>query len=122
MSPSDMEIAVVGPCGSGKTTLVQGLKAHGLRAREIAQEHSFAPQMWQVITDPDILIYLDASFEACDGRKQLDWTPKDHREQLRRLEHARRNADVFISTDGIDSAEVLRRVLEGVGVKSGKAR
>jgi hypothetical protein len=117
MDLSEKLIAVVGPCGAGKTTLVQGLKKHGLRAREIAQEHSFAPRMWRVITDPDILIFLHATFETCSQRKNFNWTPPDHQEQLRRLADARRNADVFISTDGMDPAEVLRRVLEAGALK-----
>jgi len=30
----------------------------------IAQEHSYVPYMWKRITNPDLLIYLNASFEV----------------------------------------------------------
>ena len=61
-------VGIVGPCGSGKSTLVEGLEKHGYECRHIAQEHSYVPDMWQLITQPDILIYLNASF-ACDVLK-----------------------------------------------------
>ena len=53
-------IALVGKSGAGKSTLVAGLCKHGYRARQIAQEHSYVPQMWRLIRRPDTLIYLDA--------------------------------------------------------------
>lgn len=116
MPREDLKIAIVGPCGAGKTTLAQGLQARGLHARDIAQEHSYVPNMWRVITNPDLLIFLDASFETCTRRKILNWTPQEHQEQLRRLEHARRNCDIFVSTDGMDPHEVLRQVLKEGGL------
>ena len=54
-------IGIVGPCGAGKTTLAQGLRGKGYRARAIVQEHSYVQDMWQRITKPDILIFLQAS-------------------------------------------------------------
>ena len=57
-------IGVVGPCGSGKSTLIAGLEKHGYACRHIAQEHSYVPAMWQIITKPDVLIYLHASFPS----------------------------------------------------------
>ena len=54
------KIGVVGPCAAGKTTLIAGLRNHGYTAKHIAQEHSYVPAMWQLLTNPDILIYLDA--------------------------------------------------------------
>ena len=33
-------IAIVGPCGAGKSTLAEVLIGHGYPARQIAQEHS----------------------------------------------------------------------------------
>lgn len=97
-------IGVVGPCGSGKSTMILGLEKHGYRCRHIAQEHSYVKSMWQVITNPDILIYLQCSFENSTSRRKLNWLPADHVEQLRRLSHAREHADLVIDTD-IQSAE-----------------
>jgi len=42
-------IAVVGPCASGKTRLVQALRERGYNAREVAQNYSHVPTMWQRI-------------------------------------------------------------------------
>ena len=107
-------IAIVGPCGAGKSTLAEGLVHLGFPARQIAQEHSFVPDMWLQLTKPDILIYLEASFEVCNQRKKLDWTEKDFNEQLRRLRHARQNCDISINTDGLHPDEILERVLEQI--------
>jgi len=104
-------IAIVGPCASGKTTLAEGLQTHGYDARQIAQEHSYVKDMWKQITDPDILIYLDASFETCTERKQLNWKQKEFDEQVRRLSHARENCDLYIFTDELAPGEILERTL-----------
>ena len=82
-------IGIVGPCGSGKSTLIAGLEKEGYRCRHIAQEHSYVKHMWQVITNPDILIFLESSFKNSTARRKLNWVPADHEEQQRRLSHAR---------------------------------
>lgn len=105
-------IGVVGPCGSGKSTLIAGLEKHGFTCRHIAQEHSYAQAMWQIIAKPDILIYLHASFETSTARRKLDWLEKDHTEQLRRLTHARQHANLIIETDDPTPAEILKTVLD----------
>jgi thymidylate kinase len=104
-------IGVVGPCGSGKSTLIAGLEKHGYRCRHIAQEHSYVKTMWQVITKPDILIYLECSFENSTSRRKLNWLPGDHEEQLRRLSHSRQNADIIIDTNTLTPEEVLTQAL-----------
>jgi deoxyadenosine/deoxycytidine kinase len=100
-------IGVVGPCGSGKSTLVAGLSIAGYTARHIAQEHSYVSYMWKRITNPDLLIYLIASFETCTQRRNLKWTVEDYTEQLRRLAHAGENADLIVNTDQLTPEEVL---------------
>ena len=100
-------IGVVGPCGSGKSTLVQALEAEGYRCRHIAQEHSYVPYMWQRLTAPDLLIFLGASFPVCTARRRLSWSEADYLEQLGRLAHAREHADFFIETDDL-SPEAVR--------------
>src|SRR5215213_8630579 len=80
-------IGVVGPCGSGKSTLIAGLEKYGYVCRHIAQEHSYVQAMWQIITKPDILIFLHASFPVSTARRKLNWQQTDHDEQLRRLNH-----------------------------------
>ena len=107
-------IAIVGPCASGKTTLAEGLQVHGYDARQIAQEHSYVQDMWKQITDPDILIYLDASFETCTERKQLNWKQKEFDEQVRRLSHAREHCDLYLMTDQVSIEEILEVVLDHI--------
>lgn len=105
-------IGVVGPCGSGKSTLIEGLEKNGYRCRHIAQEHSYVKTMWQVITKPDILIFLHCSFENSTARRKLNWVLADYEEQQQRLSHAREHASFIIDTDLLDSAGVLRQALE----------
>jgi deoxyadenosine/deoxycytidine kinase len=104
----ELLIAVVGPCASGKTTLVEALKAHGYDARQIAQEHSHVPSMWEQITKPDLLIYLDAPYETCTARKDLNWTIEEYRTQTERLSDARERCDLYIDTDISNPEEVFR--------------
>jgi cytidylate kinase len=107
---SEPKIAIVGPCASGKSTLASRLQALGYNARQIAQEHSFVPDMWQVLTQPDILIFLDASFETCTQRKQLDWNMAEYQEQQRRLRHARENCDILLDTTDLSPEDVAKQV------------
>ena len=108
-------IGIVGPCGAGKTTLARALHESDFRARQIAQEHSYVPAMWSLLTQPDILVYLDASFEICSKRKAFDWTPREYEEQQARLAHARSHCDILIDTDRLSPGEVLRQVLAAIG-------
>lgn len=110
--PPSPLIGVVGPCGAGKSTLIAGLEQHGFRCRHIAQEHSYAKQMWRVAARPDLLIYLECNFENSTKRRNLNWTPADHTEQLRRLAHAREHADIVIDTNTADQSGVLARALD----------
>jgi len=104
-------IGVVGPCGSGKSTLIAGLQQHGFACRHIAQEHSYVQAMWQIISKPDVLIYLQSSFETSTARRKLDWLVKDYDEQLRRLAHAREHAHIVISTDDLTPEEILQKAV-----------
>ena len=107
-------IAVVGPCAAGKTTLIEGLVEQGYRARQIAQEHSYVPQMWQILTKPDVLIYVDASYESCTQRKQLNWSVTDYERQIERLAHARQHCDIYLNTEGISAQVALELALEAL--------
>jgi deoxyadenosine/deoxycytidine kinase len=104
-------IGVVGVCASGKSTLVGKLREQGFQARHIAQEHSYVRDMWKRITNPDVLIYLDASYGVTVARRALDWREADWAEQQRRLAHAREHADLYIQTDLLAPAHVLGQVL-----------
>jgi ABC-type nitrate/sulfonate/bicarbonate transport system ATPase subunit len=105
-------IGVVGPCGSGKSTLIAGLNQHGYSCRHIAQEHSYVPAMWQIFTKPDLLIYLNSSFNISTARRKLNWNEDDFTEQLRRLSHARAHAHLIINTDDLTPGQVLQQTLD----------
>ncbi len=105
-------IGVVGPCGSGKSTLIAGLMQRGYACRHIAQEHSYVQAMWQIIAKPNILIYLGASFPVSMARRELNWQEKDFAEQLHRLSHAREHANIIIDTDKLTPEQVLQKVLD----------
>ena len=105
-------VGIVGPCGSGKSTLTAALEERGYRSRHIAQDHSYVQAMWQIITKPDLLIYLHSSFKNSTERRKLNWRESDYSEQLRRLKHARQHAHLVINTDNLSIHEVLTLTLE----------
>ncbi len=113
-----MLIGVVGPCASGKTSLIAGLNRMGYRTRHIAQEHSYVKDMWQRLTNPDVLVFLDASYPVTCRRRRLDWTEAEYAEQQRRLGHARQHADLFLDTDGLTVGQVLERVVQFIKNRS----
>jgi cytidylate kinase len=106
-------IGVVGPCGSGKTTLTDALDSQGYATRHIAQEHSYVKDMWKRITNPDMLIFLQASFAVTKQRRStmIHWTQAAFDEQQRRLEHALEHADLVLDTDNLSINEVREQVL-----------
>lgn len=106
-----VHIGVVGPCKSGKSTLVRGLQSAEYEATQIAQEHSFAPRMWQQIAKPDILIYLHCDYKTTVARG-INWMQSEYDDQQPRLAHAREHADLEIVTDSINPDLVLQKVLE----------
>jgi broad-specificity NMP kinase len=107
-----MRVALVGICGSGKTTLATGLRSLGFEVRECAQEHSEVPHMWQAISRPDVLIYLDASQEVAEARGQHHAIPDFVRIERQRLSHALEHCDLYIMTDGMTPEQVLHRSLD----------
>lgn len=113
-----MKIGIVGPCGAGKSSLVTGLQIEGYSVRHIAQEHSYVPDMWKRLTNPDVLVYLDVSYENTIFRRKLDWTYTEYTEQLRRLQHARQNADLYIDTNTLTVQEVKAAVLSFIDLNT----
>ncbi len=69
------------------------------------------PDMWQRLTKPDVLVFLQASREAGANRRKLDWTESEWEEQQRRLTHARQHADLIVDTEKLGVEEVLQAVM-----------
>jgi hypothetical protein len=111
---AELLIGVVGPCGAGKSSLVAGLKSKGYLIKHIGQEHSYVPDMWKRLTNPDLLIYLDVSYENTILRRKLDWSYEEYSEQLHRLRHARQHADLYLDTNPMTLNDVIQVVLSYV--------
>jgi hypothetical protein len=121
MEPAERErrplIAVVGPCASGKSLLVRELRERGYNAREVLQEHSYVTAMWQRITNPDVLIYLDVSGAIAKRRRSSSASAGWWAELSQRLRHARQHADLYLHTDSLSPQDVLKRTLEFLRVE-----
>ncbi len=111
-SLTSLRIGIVGPCTAGKSTLIQRLTRYGIIARHIAQEHSYVPYMWQRLTNPDVLIFLDVSYPVSMERRKINWNLNEYEEQQRRLAHARAHTDFYILTDAFTPDEVVAKILD----------
>jgi deoxyadenosine/deoxycytidine kinase len=110
---SKLQIVVVGVCAAGKTTLVNGLISQGFASARLApQEHSGVRDLWAWRNRPDALIYLDAQVGTMNRRQgRSDWTEEARAEQVARLEHARRECDLYLPTDDLTIPQVLEAVI-----------
>lgn len=106
-----LRVGVVGPCTAGKSTLIHVLRDAGYEARHIAQEHSYVPDMWKRLTNPDVLVYLDVKFESAQKRRKIWWGAERLDEQAERLAHARTHCDFYLLTDPLTPQEVAEKVL-----------
>ena len=106
------DIVVVGVCGSGKSVLVQSLRALGYPAWECAQEHSYVPGLWRRHGRPGVLIYLHAGLPAVCRRLNVRWDESTLAAQRTRLAEARAHCDLYIDTDRLPPQQVLCQVIE----------
>jgi nicotinamide riboside kinase len=105
-------IAIVGPCASGKSTLVHRLRKEGWDARMPAQEHSGVRDMWRKLVDPDILVVLDARDEVLQARRpDVDLASDYLATERRRLAHAREHADLVIDTSDLSPEQVYLHLI-----------
>lgn len=106
-------IAVVGVCAAGKTTLATGLKATGLRAFSVPQEHSFVRRLWAKLhPEVNLVVLLDADWETTQRRRpSINYGPERLEEQRRRLAAAREECDLYIQTDELTIEQVREQVL-----------
>jgi cytidylate kinase len=113
-SAQNRSITVVGPCASGKSTLVRGLHERGYAsARLVAQEHSGVRNLWAWHGQPDALIYLDVGVETINRRQhRTDWTQDALDEQRHRLRAARQACHLYLLTDDLTIPQVLEKVID----------
>lgn len=106
-----LRVAVVGPCSAGKSTLAKVLQAAGYEVRQPAQEHSYVLNMWQRLTRPDVLIYLDVDYANMRLRRPTtDGGPQRLAEQHKRLAHARQHCDFYLDTSGLTPEQVYNQI------------
>ncbi|HMM21204.1 MAG TPA: hypothetical protein PKA10_10725 [Selenomonadales bacterium] len=108
-----MRVVVVGPCASGKTTLVARLRELGVDAHNVAQEHSGIPTLWRK-KNPDVLVLLDATLPTVRSRRTVPWGEERLVMQRDRLSDARAHADLFIQTDPLSREEVAELVMDHI--------
>lgn len=104
-------ILVVGVCNAGKTTLVTALRGLGYDAYCVAQEHSSVPRLW-ALRWPDLVVYLDVSYEAALRRRKVYWGPERLEKQRVLLSSARERADLYLDTSELGPGQVLASVLQ----------
>src|SRR5687767_10747206 len=95
--PTRLRVVVVGPCASGKSTLVERLIAAGFDAYVCSQEHSEIATLWQHL-GPDAVISLDVDLATIRARRGDDWPDTIYQEQRRRLGAAWKAAAIIIDT------------------------
>jgi adenylate kinase family enzyme len=105
-----LRVAIVGTCGSGKTTVADQLREWGYDAFAVGQEHSIVSDLWRR-RSPDALIVLEVDYPTLQARRGESWPRALYDEQLGRLEDARSHATVVIDTSQDSLSQTLARVL-----------
>jgi hypothetical protein len=103
-------VTVVGPCASGKTTLVTALQSAGYDAHASGQEHSEIASLWQR-ANPDVLIALDVSIEVVRERRGESWPEWLHDLQVKRLATANAAADLRLDSGAMDAPAMIAAAL-----------
>ncbi len=109
-SPSPLRVTVVGPCASGKTTLVERLKEAGYDAWVTSQEHSVIPELWNHQA-PDALIALKTDLETIRQRRGAGWSHSIFDAQMERLRNAFTAAGLIVDTTLCSEEETASRAL-----------
>jgi GTPase SAR1 family protein len=108
-----LRVVVIGPCASGKTTLVEGLKCEGYDAVVCGQEHSEISNLWQH-SGPDFLVLLEVNLGSIRARRGEDWPESIYLAQLDRLHNARKAANLVIDTSIFSASQTLAIALEHI--------
>jgi hypothetical protein len=114
-------LTIVGPCAAGKTTLVANLRARGLDAHAVAQEHSGVAYLWQ-LSEPDLLIFLDVDLATTAVRRRREWPASLYETQQGRLAHARAHTDFYLDGSKLTPEEVAERVADFAARSAPKAK
>lgn len=117
--PPPLRVVVVGPCASGKSTLVERLTRAGYDAYVCSQEHSEITTLWQHL-GPDAVIALDVDLATIRIRRGDDWPDTIYQEQRKRLGAAWDAADIIIDTSVTSADETFARALNALDQRSSR--
>ena len=116
--PDSPRVVVVGPCASGKSTLVEGLRRLGFEATACGQEHSEIPTLWRH-TDPDVVVALEVDLATIRERRGVtEWPGWLYDAQRRRLRQAEAAAAIHIDTTLVDAEAALDLVAAHLGKRA----
>ncbi|MBX3071722.1 MAG: hypothetical protein KF883_14550 [Thermomicrobiales bacterium] len=105
-SRAPMRVTVVGPCASGKTTLVERLQAAGYDAWVTSQEHSGVPDLWNH-QRPDAVIGLKTDLATIRQRRGAGWSKVIFDAQIERLQRAYEASGLIVDTSVSSEDETL---------------
>lgn len=109
-SKDSRRVVVIGPCASGKTSLVTSLQRLGYDAHASGQEHSEISELWRHL-DPDMLVGLHIDLDTLRRRRSATWSGRLYERQLLRLASGYEHADLLIDCDYIDQETVIQQVV-----------
>ena len=116
--PSRPRVAVVGVCGSGKTTVVERLRRLQFDAYAVGQEHSIIHDLWNHLR-PDQVVYLQASLATVRARRGPTWPRWIYETQQHRLVDARDHACVVVDTGALAVDETVARIVDAIAPRAG---
>ncbi|MGI8642807.1 MAG: hypothetical protein ACR2LS_01640 [Thermomicrobiales bacterium] len=99
-------VVIVGPCASGKSTLVKRLRELGYDAAVCAQEHSDIPTLWSR-SSPAVTIALVVDLAILRERRGPNWPEEIWRRQQARLTEAQRSATLVIDTSTKSPGDIV---------------
>lgn len=114
MIHSAARIAVVGVCGSGKSTIVEHLRRRGYDAYVVSQEHSIIRDLWKH-REPSALVFLEARLETVRARRNREWPRWIYELQQDRLADARTHATIRVETDAYSIDDTVDLIANALG-------
>jgi hypothetical protein len=109
-----LRVAIVGTCASGKSSVVARLRARGIDAFAVAQEHSVISELWNH-REPDHVVLLEVKLATVRARRDdPDWPEWIYDLQQERLVSAREHASAIIQTDDLGLDDVVAAILSAL--------